>query len=39
MEREKLKASCRLILGTDGDYDWDKAYIVRKEAEEALKYT
>ncbi len=39
MEREKLKASCRLILGTGGDYDWDKAYIVRKEAEEALKYT
>jgi HEAT repeat protein len=38
-EREKLKDLCRLVLGTDGNFDWDRAYIVRKEAEEALKYT
>lgn len=37
-EREKLKTLCRLLLGIDGNFDWDRAYIVRKEAEEALKY-
>ena len=38
-EREKLKALCRLIMGVDENFDWDRAYIVRREAEEALKYT
>jgi HEAT repeat protein len=38
-EREKLEALCQLILGVDGSFDWDRAYIVRKEAEEALSYT
>jgi HEAT repeat protein len=37
-EREKLKALCRHVLGTDEDFEWDRAYIVRKEAEEALEY-
>ena len=37
-EREKLKALCHLIIGTNGEYDWDRAYVVRKEAEETLKY-
>ncbi len=37
-EREKLKTLCKLILGTDGNFDWDRAYVVRKEAEEALRY-
>jgi HEAT repeat protein len=37
-EREKLKALCLLILGKDGNFDWDRAYVVRKEAEEALRY-
>jgi len=36
--QEKLKTLCRLLLGIDGNFDWDRAYIVRKEAEEALKY-
>jgi HEAT repeat protein len=38
-EHENLKALCALILGTDGNFDWDRAYIVRKEAKEALEYT
>ena len=38
-ERRKLKAACQHILGTDDDGEWDRAFIVRKEAEEALRYT
>lgn len=38
-ERKKLKALCHLILGEDENFEWDRAYVVRKEAEEALKYT
>ena len=38
-EREKLNALCRLILGVDEGFDWDRAYIVRREAKEALEYT
>jgi len=37
-ERQKLKKLCQLILGTDDNFEWDRAYIVRKEAEEALRY-
>jgi len=37
-EREKLKATCHLVLGTDENYEWDRAYIVRREAAEALNY-
>ncbi len=37
-EKADIKALCRLILGTDGNYDWDRAYIVRREAEEALNF-
>jgi len=37
-EREKLRATCLLIAGRDQNFEWDHAYIVRKEAEEALKY-
>ncbi len=37
-EREKLKALYHLILGMDESFEWDRAYIVRKEAKEALKY-
>ena len=37
-EREKLKGLCSLIMGTDDNYEWDRAYVVRKEAAEALKY-
>jgi HEAT repeat protein len=35
---EQLKAACRRILGTDEQNDWDSAFIVRREAEEALTY-
>ena len=38
-ERNKLKTLCQLILGTDENFEWDRAYVVRKEAEEALKDT
>ena len=37
-ERQTLGAACRRILGTDENYDWDRSYVVRKEAEEALSY-
>lgn len=37
-ERKKLKATCLLILGKDENYEWDRAYAVRREAEEALSY-
>ena len=35
-EKAKCKETCELLLGVDGQYDWDRAYIVRKEAQEAL---
>jgi HEAT repeat protein len=37
-EKEKLKETIDLIMGTDENYDWDRAYIVRREAGEALDY-
>jgi hypothetical protein len=37
-ERDQLNAVCRHILGVDADGDWDRAFIVRKEAEESLRY-
>ena len=37
-EREQLKACCFRLLGNDEDGEWDRAFIVRKETEEALKY-
>lgn len=37
-EREKLRVICQRILGKDESYNWDRAFIVRKEAEEALEY-
>ena len=37
-ERQKLKSTCLLILGKDENFEWDRAYVVRKEAEEALNY-
>jgi HEAT repeat protein len=35
-ERQKCRETCELLLGVDDQYDWDRAYIVRKEAQEAL---
>jgi len=37
-ERKQLKPVCFQILGTDENNDWDRAFIVRKEAGEALAY-
>ncbi len=38
-EREQLKPLFQRILGKDGSFEWDRAYIVRKEAEVAIGYT
>lgn len=38
-ERWELAAALRRILGQDEAYEWDRAYVVRKEAKEALEYT
>lgn len=35
-EKEKCRETCELLLGVDKSFDWDRAYIVRKEAQEAL---
>ena len=35
-EREKLKTMCCRITGMDENNDWDRAFVVRREAEEAL---
>jgi HEAT repeat protein len=35
-EKQACKTTCELLLGADDQYDWDRAYIVRKEAQEAL---
>jgi HEAT repeat protein len=37
-ERVQLKAACQSILGADEAHEWDRAFIVRREAEEALAY-
>lgn len=37
-ERWELGAILRRILGEDERYEWDRAYVVRKEAREALQY-
>ena len=36
-EQQKCRETCELLLGADDQFDWDRAYIVRKEAEEALE--
>ncbi len=37
-EREKTRETCDLILGKDKKFEWDRAFLVRREAEETLKY-
>ena len=37
-EKKNLKEIIDRIMGTDENYDWDRAYIVRREAGEALNY-
>lgn len=35
-QKAKCRETCELLLGIDEKFDWDRAYIVRKEAQEAL---
>ncbi|HVP40228.1 MAG TPA: HEAT repeat domain-containing protein [Candidatus Saccharimonadales bacterium] len=35
-QHERLRAVCRRLLGKDEQFEWDRAYVVRREAEEAL---
>jgi hypothetical protein len=37
-ERGQLRITLQRILGADEAFDWDRAYVVRKEAKEALQY-
>jgi hypothetical protein len=37
-EKTELRTVLGRLLGTDGAYEWDHAYVVRREAEEALRY-
>lgn len=37
-EKFRFAKTCSLFLGTDEKFEWDRAFIVRKEAQEALKY-
>lgn len=37
-EQQRLRTTCLLLLGREENYEWDRAYVVRKEAEEALTY-
>ncbi len=37
-QRGQLKVTLQRILGEDEHFEWDRAYVVRKEAKEALGY-
>lgn len=37
-QRSRLEATLKLILGRDENFAWDRAYIVRREAGEALRH-
>lgn len=37
-QRGQLKVILQRLLGEDEHYEWDRAYVVRKEAKEALAY-
>jgi HEAT repeat protein len=37
-QRSQLGRTLRRILGEDGRFEWDRAYVVRKEAQEARGY-
>jgi hypothetical protein len=37
-QRGELKTRIKRILGEDADFEWDRAYVVRKEAKEASAY-
>lgn len=37
-EREVFGKTCHNLIGDDEAFDWDRAFVVRREAEEALRY-
>jgi hypothetical protein len=37
-DRARLKSVCENLLGLDKDFEWDRAYIVRYQAQEAMQY-
>ena len=37
-EQKNLKRTLDIILGEDEKHEWDRVYLVRKEAKEAIKY-
>jgi HEAT repeat protein len=37
-ESDELEVVLKRLLGEDEAFDWDRAYVVRKEAKEALQY-
>ena len=38
VERESLKQTLDVLLGEDDKHEWDRVYLVRKEAKEALQF-
>jgi len=37
-QKKQLEKLCKRVLGQDEHFEWDRAFIVRKEAKETLKY-
>jgi hypothetical protein len=37
-QREKLEGIALNLLGENGTFSWDRTYVVRREAAEALQY-
>jgi len=37
-EKKEVKSICRRLLGTDEHFEWDRAFVVRREAQEGLRY-
>jgi hypothetical protein len=37
-ERKVLTEACHRLVGDDEAFDWDRAFVIRREAEEALRY-
>jgi hypothetical protein len=37
-QRDELRVALQRIVGEDVSFDWDRAYVVRKEAREAMAY-
>jgi hypothetical protein len=38
IERKDLSEACHRLVGDDEAFDWDPAFVIRREAEEALRY-